>query len=127
MATEYVVLMQDADDPEVFRFAGTVEVDYGPEQVVRSMSSETAATVEDGDDTYICVPVRNWNVVSRHVEVPPPVVRVTQLAETGMWLAGLPTRTQPTPAVSVETPQGHVITTPADLAASIAADDPEED
>lgn len=84
MATEYVLLLQDHDDPTRFTLRDVVEVEHGPTQAVRLHAEEregaTGSSPEDGDrDAYIAVPVRNWSVVTRSVTVPAPRVATDEV------------------------------------------------
>ena len=78
MATEYVLLLQDADDGTVFHLRDVVEADNGPPQAVRR-HTENDPDGRDGDeDVYVAVPSRNWSVVPRRVSVPAPRVTIEE-------------------------------------------------
>lgn len=80
MATEYILLLQDHDDPTRFTLRDVVEVEHGPTQAVRAhVDAHGDGSNVNGDmDVYIAVPVRNWSVVPRRVTVPAPRVTVEE-------------------------------------------------
>lgn len=83
MATRYVLLEQHDDE---FAFVDVVEAEHGPAQAVRLYTEDHPAD-DEGEQLYVAVPVRNWNVVPRRVFIPAPRVEVGEI-DADEWLAG---------------------------------------
>lgn len=82
MATRYVLLEQHGSS---FLFHGVVEAEHGPTQAVRRYSENLPAT-EPTEQTFVAIPVRNFNVVPRHVVVAAPRVEVGEV-DADQWLS----------------------------------------
>lgn len=85
---DYALLVQQEDDPSLFRLTAVVAAEHGPAQAVRRYTEGIDDPDHDSSETYVLVPERNFTAIARTIEVPPPRVVVDEL-NTGEFLTGL--------------------------------------